>query len=53
MPWRFVDLFPKGKADCGSHEWYNAEPNLVECYFCEAFMQTAWQDFKEHGDVEV
>jgi hypothetical protein len=30
-----IDLFPKGKKDCGDHEWYKSAENLYLCYHCE------------------
>lgn len=30
--WR---LFPKGRADCGAHEWYRSAEALDRCYHCE------------------
>lgn len=26
--------FPKGRSDCGDHEWYLAEPGTWECVHC-------------------
>lgn len=27
---------PKGRGDCGSHEWYRSEGDTWRCYHCEA-----------------
>jgi hypothetical protein len=29
-------LSPKGKADCGDHEWYNHDGVTERCYHCSA-----------------
>jgi hypothetical protein len=26
---------PKGRHDCGAHEWYRAEEQTWRCYYCE------------------
>jgi hypothetical protein len=35
VPWALVDLFPKGRHDCGQHEWHRDEKNTDRCYHCE------------------
>ena len=34
LPERLVDFFPKGRHDCGDHEWYLSEPQTWRCYHC-------------------
>lgn len=36
MPWAFNRFVPKGKRDCGDHEWYNADDSIERCYHCIA-----------------
>jgi len=35
LPGRLSDLFPKGKGDCGRHEWYRSDGSTWCCYHCE------------------
>jgi hypothetical protein len=37
LPWWLVDLgvAPKGKHDCGAHEWYRESGDTWRCYHCE------------------
>ncbi|GLW33651.1 hypothetical protein Areg01_65890 [Actinoplanes regularis] len=35
VPFFMIDLFPKGKKDCGDHEWYRSAEDLYLCYHCE------------------
>jgi hypothetical protein len=35
VPWKLVDLFPKGRHDCGRHEWHNVDYKIDRCYHCE------------------
>ncbi|MGA2306749.1 MAG: hypothetical protein ABSH29_21555 [Acidimicrobiales bacterium] len=34
LPWLLVNLAPKGKSDCGNHEWYKSSDELDRCYHC-------------------
>ncbi|MFI6761072.1 hypothetical protein ACIBF5_18240 [Micromonospora sp. NPDC050417] len=38
LPWFLVNrgLAGKGTADCGDHEWYNADGEVECCYHCAA-----------------
>jgi hypothetical protein len=36
LPSRLAGLVPKGRRDCGAHEWYRSEPGTWRCYHCEA-----------------
>jgi hypothetical protein len=36
LPLRLAWIAPKGRGDCGCHEWYRAEQGLWRCYHCEA-----------------
>lgn len=37
LPWRFgiYLLVRKGKRDCGDHEWYRHDDEIMRCYHCE------------------
>lgn len=35
LPYRLLWVAPKGKKDCGSHEWYRASGPVWHCYHCE------------------
>lgn len=36
LPWFLVNLgvSPKGRRDCGAHEFYNADDVIERCYHC-------------------
>jgi hypothetical protein len=34
LPFALIGLFPKGKKDCGEHEWYRSEGDTYLCYHC-------------------
>lgn len=34
-PAPLIDLFRKGRKDCGHHEWYRATDALDRCYHCD------------------
>ena len=34
LPSVFAVLFPKGKKDCGEHDWYNVDDRIDRCYHC-------------------
>ena len=36
LPWVLIELgmFPKGRRDCGSHEWYVEDEQTERCYHC-------------------
>jgi hypothetical protein len=36
LPWNLVWLAPKGKDDCGAHEWYREAGEIWRCYHCKA-----------------
>ncbi len=36
LPYRLLWLSPKGRGDCGHHEWYRSEGETWRCYHCEA-----------------
>jgi hypothetical protein len=36
LPFALLNLAPKGKKDCGAHEWYRSEEDLHLCYHCTA-----------------
>jgi hypothetical protein len=35
VPGLIAARIPKGKNDCGDHEWYLDEPRTWRCYHCE------------------
>lgn len=35
LPGPLAGLFPKGRGDCGGHEWYRADDSTWRCYHCE------------------
>jgi hypothetical protein len=35
LPVALADLVPKGRHDCGAHEWYRADEQTWRCYHCE------------------
>jgi len=35
LPEFLAALIPKGRQDCGNHEWYKADEHLWRCYHCE------------------
>jgi hypothetical protein len=34
LPVVLSDLVPKGRSDCGAHEWYRADADTWRCYHC-------------------
>jgi hypothetical protein len=34
LPGALPDLVPKGRRDCGAHEWYRADEGTWRCYHC-------------------
>lgn len=41
LPAALVGLIPKGRHDCGAHEWYRADERTWRCYHCEPGMATS------------
>jgi hypothetical protein len=35
LPGTLANLAPKGRGDCGAHEWYRADEQTWRCYYCE------------------
>ena len=35
LPAALADRVPKGRRDCGAHEWYRADEQAWRCYHCE------------------
>ncbi|HEX3392246.1 MAG TPA: hypothetical protein VHS55_06760 [Solirubrobacteraceae bacterium] len=35
LPGALASLVPKGRRDCGAHEWYRADEYTWRCYYCE------------------
>ena len=35
MPGVLAELLPKGRRDCGAHEWYRANQDTWRCYHCQ------------------
>jgi len=36
LPVALARLVPKGRRDCGAHEWYRADNETWRCYHCQA-----------------
>lgn len=36
LPRWAVGLAPKGRKDCGDHDWYRSDPDTWRCYHCRA-----------------
>jgi hypothetical protein len=34
LPFRLLWIAPKGRKDCGNHDWYNADGVVEKCYHC-------------------
>lgn len=34
-PFWMTDFFPKGRHDCGQHEWYRHDSDTFHCYHCK------------------
>jgi hypothetical protein len=41
-PYFIADRIPKGRKDCGNHEWYRSDEYTDHCYHCEV-------GIREHG----
>ncbi|MBA2505432.1 MAG: hypothetical protein H0V29_05735 [Thermoleophilaceae bacterium] len=35
LPVALLGLSPKGRKDCGDHEWYRQDDSTARCYHCE------------------
>jgi hypothetical protein len=35
LPIALSNVVPKGHGDCGAHEWYRADEQTWQCYYCE------------------
>jgi hypothetical protein len=35
LPFFLIGLAPKGKRDCGEHDWYRQSADTYRCYHCE------------------
>lgn len=35
LPEQFAGLIPKGRNDCGDHEWYKSAEDAWRCYHCQ------------------
>ncbi len=40
LPYALMFLAPKGRRDCGDHEWYLADSVSDHCYHCRATRPT-------------
>lgn len=34
LPWALARMVPKGRRDCGAHEWHRADEHTDRCYHC-------------------
>jgi hypothetical protein len=41
LPRSLAKLAPKGRRDCGAHEWYRADERTWRCYHCELGFATS------------
>ncbi len=41
LPLALADCVPKGRRDCGDHEWYRADEWRWRCYHCERGLATS------------
>lgn len=41
LPYVLAALVPKGRRDCGAHEWYLSEGTTWRCYHCVVGVKTA------------
>lgn len=41
LPATLARLAPKGRRDCGAHEWYRADEQTWRCYHCEPAVATS------------
>jgi len=46
LPRPLAALIPKGRNDCGNHEWYKSEESTWLCYHCEVGVthQVPWDE---------
>ncbi len=46
LPWLLIDRgwFARGSADCGDHEWYNADGAMEHCYHCSVGVRPYSED---------
>jgi hypothetical protein len=35
LPYALIGLSPKGRRDCGYHQWYKSTEDTDHCYHCE------------------
>jgi hypothetical protein len=49
LPHALIGLAPKGRKDCGQHEWYRKTGDILNCYHC--FAQKAYEG--EFEDEEL
>lgn len=35
LPGALSNVLPKGRGDCGAHEWYRVDEQTWRCYYCE------------------
>lgn len=49
LPGPLSDRFPKGRRDCGNHEWHRVEADTWHCYHCEVGVvhQSPWSPSEE------
>ncbi len=41
LPRSLAGLAPKGRRDCGAHEWYRADEQTWRCYHCKPAIATS------------
>lgn len=48
LPWTLAARIPKGKRDCGAHDWYWAGGDAWECYRCRigVMHESPWSELE-------
>ncbi|MGH2835341.1 MAG: hypothetical protein ACRDK4_07230 [Solirubrobacteraceae bacterium] len=41
LPGALIGFLPKGRRDCGAHEWYRADGETWRCYHCRPALATS------------
>ncbi len=50
LPWALVGMFPKGRRDCGDHEWYRQDEEFLRCYHCQVGVKACPRQPHGSGD---
>jgi hypothetical protein len=41
LPFVLIRLVPKGRHDCGNHEWYRSQLDFDRCYHCQLGLRSS------------